>query len=60
MTQDPSPDFPEFDNQTSDISEITVAEVFYKYRPITPLPNFIEGILLTHGDGIIIGSKSVF
>ena len=48
------------DNQTSDISEITVAEVFYKYRPITPLPNFIEGILLTHGDGIIIGSKSVF
>ena len=48
------------DNQTSDISEITVAEVFYKYRPITPLPNFAEGILLTHGDGIIIGSKSVF
>lgn len=48
------------DNQTSDISEITVAEVFYKYRPVTPLPNFIEGILLTHGDGIIIGSKSVF
>jgi hypothetical protein len=47
-------------NQTADISEITVAEVFYKYRPITPLPNFIEGILLTHGDGIIIGSKSVF
>lgn len=48
------------DNQTSDISEITVAEVFYKYRPVTPLPSFIEGILLTHGDGIIIGSKSVF
>jgi hypothetical protein len=47
-------------NQTADISEITVAEVFYKYRPVTPLPNFIEGILLTDGDGIIIGSKSVF
>jgi Flp pilus assembly protein TadG len=47
-------------NQTSDISDLTVVEVFYKYRPITPLPNFIQNILLTNGDGIIIGSKSVF
>jgi Flp pilus assembly protein TadG len=47
-------------NQTSDISEITVVEVFYKYRPITPLPNFIQNILLNDGDGIIIGSKAVF
>jgi Flp pilus assembly protein TadG len=47
-------------HQTADISEITVVEVYYKYRPITPLPNFIQNILLTNGDGIIIGSKSVF
>ena len=46
--------------KTSDISDITVVEVYYKYRPITPLPKFIEKILLTNGDGIIIGSKSVF
>jgi Flp pilus assembly protein TadG len=45
---------------TSDISDLTVVEVFYKYRPITPLPNFIQNILLTDGGGIIIGSKSVF
>jgi hypothetical protein len=47
-------------HQTSDISGLTVVEVFYKYRPITPLPNFIQNILLPNGDGIIIGSKSVF
>lgn len=45
---------------TSDISDVTVVEVFYKYKPITPLPNFIQNILLTNGDGIIIGSRSVF
>jgi hypothetical protein len=47
-------------HQTSDISGLTVVEVFYKYRPITPLPKFIQNILLPNGDGIIIGSKSVF
>jgi hypothetical protein len=48
-------------NQTSDISEVWVVEVYYKYKPITPLPNFITGILVTPGyDGMIIGSKSVF
>ena len=47
-------------NQTSDLSEITVVEVFYIYRPITPLPNFIENILLDNGDGKIISSKAVF
>jgi hypothetical protein len=46
---------------TSDISEVWVVEVYYKYKPITPLPNFITGILVTPGyDGMIIGSKSVF
>ena len=46
-------------HQTSDISGLTVVEVFYKYRPITPLPKFIQNILLPNGDGIIVGSKSV-
>jgi hypothetical protein len=46
---------------TSDIAEVWVVEVYYKYNPITPLPNFIENILITPGyDGMIIGSKSVF
>lgn len=48
-------------NQTSDISEVWVVEVYYKYKPITPLPRFIQNILITPGyDGMIIGSKSVF
>ena len=47
-------------NGASDISEITVVEVFYKYRPITPLPNFIQGMLLPDGDGMIVWSKAVF
>ena len=47
--------------QASDIAEIWVVEVYYKYQLITPLPNFITGILVTPGyDGRIIGSKSVF
>jgi hypothetical protein len=41
--------------QTSDISEITVVEVYYRYTPITPLPKFITGILSSN-----IGSKAVF
>jgi hypothetical protein len=48
-------------NQTSDIAELWVVEVYYKYKPITPLPQFIQNILITPGyDGMIIGSKSVF
>ena len=47
-------------HQTADISEITVVEVYYKFRPITPLPNFIQNLLLTDGGGFIVGSKSVF
>jgi len=46
---------------TSDIAELWVVEVYYEYKPITPLPKFITGILATPGyDGMIIGSKSVF
>ena len=46
---------------TSDIAEIWVVEVYYKYKPITPLPNFITGILATPGyDGMVICGRSVF
>ncbi len=48
------------DNQAPDIRGVTVVETFYIYRPITPLPNFIANIFLTHGDGAIIGSRAVY
>ena len=44
---------------TSDIAEITVVEVFYHYRPITPLPNFVQN-LFPVGGGILIGSRAIF
>jgi hypothetical protein len=47
-------------NQAPDKSELGVVEVFYKYYPITPLPNFIEGILQMDGGGIIIRSCKAF
>ncbi len=45
-----------------DKSEIGVVEVFYKYEPITPLPDpyFIEGILQMDNGGVIINSKAFF
>ncbi|MCD4754721.1 MAG: pilus assembly protein [Deltaproteobacteria bacterium] len=52
----------EFDtgNQAPDKSELGVVEVFYKYEPITPLPNFIEGILKMDGNGTIIRNCKAF
>lgn len=47
-------------NNTSDISEVTVVEVFYLYRPITPLPKFVENLVLPGSGGMLIGSKAVF
>jgi Flp pilus assembly protein TadG len=44
---------------TSDIAEITVVEVFYHYRPITPLPNFVQNLFPVNG-GILIGSRAIF
>jgi hypothetical protein len=45
----------------SDIAEVWVVEVYYNYRPITPLPRMIEGILATPGyDGRIVRGKSIF
>ena len=48
-------------NATSDIAEVTVVEVFYKYRPITPFPKgFGGGMLLPNTDGMIVWSKAIF
>lgn len=47
-------------NNASDIKEVTVVETFYKYRPITPLPNLMSGMLTQDGGGVIIHSRAVF
>jgi Flp pilus assembly protein TadG len=47
-------------NQTADISEVTVVEVYYKYTPITPISKFVPGLLADSGTGTIILSKAVF
>jgi hypothetical protein len=48
-------------NATSDISEVTVVEVFFKYRPITPFPRgFGGGMFLPDTDGMIVWSRAIF
>jgi hypothetical protein len=47
-------------NGTADISEVTVVETFFKYRPITPLPNMLPGMLDSDGGGKILRSRAVF
>lgn len=47
-------------NNTSDIAEVTVVEVFYLYRPVTPLPEIMKNLILPGGEGLLIGSKAVF
>ncbi len=48
-------------NATSDIAEVTVVEVFYKYRPITPFPRgFGGGMLTPDTDGMIVWSRAIF
>jgi hypothetical protein len=47
----------------SDISEITVVEVYSKYRPITPLPNFmLKDLLLrdVNHTGMVVSSRAIF
>ena len=44
---------------TSELSEISIVEVFYHYRPITPLPNFVLNLFPVDG-GILIGSRAIF
>jgi hypothetical protein len=48
-------------NATSDIAEVTVVEVYYKYRPITPFPRgFGGGMLLPDANGMVVWSKAIF
>jgi hypothetical protein len=42
-----------------DIAGVSVVEVFYLYRPITPLPQFVQNLVLPTG-GILISSRAVF
>jgi Flp pilus assembly protein TadG len=48
------------ENQASDINGVTVVETFYRYTPITPLPNFITNTIFNVAGGTIIGSRAVF
>lgn len=48
------------DDQTADISELTIVEIYYKYRPVTPLQNLMSGVVLADGDGTIIASRAIF
>jgi len=44
--------------KTSDISEVTVVEVFYRVTPITPIGKFVPALFA--GGSEIIASKAVF
>ncbi|WP_028571499.1 TadE/TadG family type IV pilus assembly protein [Desulfonatronum lacustre] len=46
-------------HNTSIISEVVVVEVFFHFRPVTPLPNFLRENLFPDDGGMIIGSRSV-
>jgi len=53
--------FEDAPQNTSDIAEVWVVEVYYLYRPITPLPDLVNNLLITPGhDGRVIGIRSVF
>ncbi len=45
-------------NQVADILGVSVVEVYYQYMPITPLAQFVPGLLTAAGT--VIGSKAVF
>ncbi|HTZ41541.1 MAG TPA: TadE/TadG family type IV pilus assembly protein [Syntrophales bacterium] len=44
----------------ADIDNLTVVEVYYYYRPITPLPQLMKNMLLAGNNGLLIGSVSYF
>lgn len=48
------------DQGVADLTSVTVVEVWFKYRPITPLSNFLPGLLTPDDGGLIMHSRSVF
>jgi hypothetical protein len=48
------------DQGIADLTNVTVVEVWFKYRPITPLSNFLPGLLTPDDGGLIMHSRSVF
>lgn len=44
--------------ETSIISEVVVVEVYYLFRPLTPLPSYLVDTFLSDDGGMIIGSRS--
>lgn len=48
------------DQGIADLTSVTVVEVWFKYRPITPLSNFLPGLLTPDDGGLIMHSRSVF
>jgi len=48
------------DQGIADLTNVTVVEVWFKYRPITPLSNFVPGLLTPDDGGMIMHSRSVF
>ena len=51
-----------FDSQQNiaDLTGVTVVEVWFKYRPITPLSRFLPALLTPDDGGLIMHSRSVF
>lgn len=47
-------------NGTADIAEVTIVEIFYKHRPVTPLQRFMRDLVLADGDGTILKSRAIF
>lgn len=45
---------------TAMIAEVTVVEVYYKYKPFTPIPYVVESALAKDGGGVILSSRAVF
>jgi hypothetical protein len=45
---------------SADITNVTVVEVYFKYRPITGISKLIPDLMLKDGDGTIVGSKAIF
>ena len=41
-----------------DVTQLTMVEIYYQYRPITPLPKFIPGLIAQ--SGLTLQSRAIF